>query len=280
MATPLPYSQAVDIGGGRGRLAPAAAASLRRLDARIGHLWDINEAWRSPEQADANYAAYVAYRNYQNGGPFAPWAPIALPANASIHCIGYAIDTDEQIVWLLNENGWFQTVYRNGQLVEPWHFEYDYSRDQYRNESAGGGAVAFPTEDDMPLTPADAELVATTILNKLAYDFAVRADVDGGQPLTVSQWLKDIYEVQVFGGTMNPDNKRPARESLDGIVDVVDELRTLVKKLPTTPGTGGSVTGNIDPIVLSNAIRKELNSLKLTGTLESTDVPLDVVPPK
>ena len=151
MATPLPYSQAVDIGGGRGRLAAQAAASLARVDEQIGHLLDINEAWRSPEQADANYRAY---QSYLNGGS---WAPIAFPADQSIHCIGYAIDTDEQLVAILNDHGWFQTVYRNGVLVEPWHFEYDASRDQYRGTGFPSGWMGQPFEqtkrgdDDMSI---------------------------------------------------------------------------------------------------------------------------------
>jgi len=65
----------VDIGGGRGWLAPKPAASLRRIDAQLGRLADINEAGRSPEQANANRARWLAYERYLNGGPLAPKAP-------------------------------------------------------------------------------------------------------------------------------------------------------------------------------------------------------------
>lgn len=148
----LSWSDAVDIGPdtagrSRGRLASDAAASLRRVDRAFGRPADINEAWRSPEQADANYAAYLAYLR---GGP---WAPIALPAKDSIHCRGYAVDTDDTSdaqmrVW--NDHGWFWTVYRwvNGvyTLMERWHLEYDRNRDNRRNDPAPASTNAeeFP----------------------------------------------------------------------------------------------------------------------------------------
>lgn len=162
MAALLAWSDAVDIGPdaagrSRGRLASDAAASLRRVDRALGRPADVNEAWRSPEQADANYDAYLAYLR---GGP---WAPIGLPAKDSIHCRGYAVDTDDTSdaqmrVW--NDHGWFWTVYRwvNGvyTLVERWHLEYDRNRDKHLNDPtpASTGATEFeaPTlseEDDM-----------------------------------------------------------------------------------------------------------------------------------
>jgi hypothetical protein len=146
----LPWSQAVDIGLGRGRLAPAAAASLARVDrdmrSAFGRAADINEAWRSPEDADKNYAAYL---RYLRGGP---WAPIALPGDKSVHCFGFAVDTDDTSdaqmrIW--NDHGWFWTVYRDGKLVERWHLEYFPERDNHRNESIGQAATDTSEEDDM-----------------------------------------------------------------------------------------------------------------------------------
>jgi hypothetical protein len=148
----LAFADAVDIGGGRGRLARPAAASLARVDARFrsvfGRAADINEAWRSPEQADANFRAYQAWLAYQAGrGPKVPWAPIGYAAKDSIHCRGYALDTDDTSdaqmrIW--NDHGWFWTVYRNGKLVERWHLEYDASRDNHRHEPAPAGAATTP----------------------------------------------------------------------------------------------------------------------------------------
>lgn len=146
----LRWADAVDIGHGRGRLARDAAASLRRVDDAFGRAADINDAWRSPEDADANYAAYL---RFLAGGP---WAPIALPGNQSVHCMGYALDTDDTADWQMaiwNDHGWFWTVYRNGRLAERWHLEYFASRDNHRNGSApttnGQTATNESEEDDM-----------------------------------------------------------------------------------------------------------------------------------
>lgn len=150
----ITWDQAVDIGGGRGRLAPAPAASLARVDrdmrSAFGRAADINEAWRSPAAADENYRKYIAYLN---GGA---WAPIALPGDKSVHCFGYAVDTDDTSdaqmrIW--NDHGWYWTVYRDGKLVERWHLEYFPGRDNHRNDPAPAGVGnATPIsvqEDDM-----------------------------------------------------------------------------------------------------------------------------------
>ncbi|MGO2091374.1 MAG: hypothetical protein ACTH34_05840, partial [Microbacterium gubbeenense] len=116
--------QTTQLSNGRGWLDAPAAASLTRIDAEVGHPLDINEAGRTWAQQNAHYQRY---QSFLAGGP---WAPIALPAGSSIHEFGRAIDTDEQITTVLNRHGWFHTVYRGGVLVEPWHYEYDYTRDQ------------------------------------------------------------------------------------------------------------------------------------------------------
>jgi len=141
----LSWSDAVDIGYGRGRLAREAAASLARVDVAMrsafGRAADINEAWRSPKDADDNYAKYL---RFLNGGP---WAPIALPADESVHCKGFAVDTDDTSdaqmrIW--NDHGWYWTVYRNGKLAERWHLEYFRDRDNHRNDAAPAGGEATP----------------------------------------------------------------------------------------------------------------------------------------
>lgn len=132
--------QQVTLDHGRGWLDVGAAASLVRVDADLGRPLDINEAGRTWQQQDAHYQAY---QRYLDGGP---WAPIALPPGSSIHEFGRAIDTDDHVrhTALLNEHGWHQTVYRGGVLVEPWHFEYDYTRDQHLTE---GNTNTMATDD-------------------------------------------------------------------------------------------------------------------------------------
>ncbi|MBN9207285.1 MAG: hypothetical protein J0H96_01315 [Microbacterium ginsengisoli] len=129
----ITWDQATDIGGGRGRLAEDPAKSLARVDAALGREADINEAWRSPERANALAADYESGRS----------TVIAVPAEKSIHCRGYAVDTDDtsdaqMAVW--NVHGWYWTVYRGGVLVERWHLEYDPTRDQHRDVPMTKGA--------------------------------------------------------------------------------------------------------------------------------------------
>ena len=137
MSSILNQNQTVDIGHGRGRLAPDAARSLARVDAARGRPSDVNSAWRDPKLQQQLRDAYEAYLR---GGP---WAPIAFTPDTSIHCRGYALDTDDHSpadVRLWNDHGWFQTVYRwvGGKLtlVEPWHFEYDRTRDRHLHDPA------------------------------------------------------------------------------------------------------------------------------------------------
>lgn len=128
----------VDVGNGRGWLAPPAAASLKRLDRQLGHAMQTTELGRTWAR---QYEHWLTYQRYGN--------PIALhPNTPSIHQLGFAMDTDEgqRHVALLNENGWKQTVYRNGKLIEPWHFEYDASRDKHINDPLPTPSV--PKEED------------------------------------------------------------------------------------------------------------------------------------
>ena len=130
----------VDLGHGRGWASPAAAASIRRIDAQLGRPADINEAGRSPEQADKNHRAWL---DYLAGGP---WAPYALPASLSVHCRGDAADSDDwydpaaAAVW--RDNGWRQTArYPGTKKDEPWHGEHFPELDNHRNDPAGGATI-------------------------------------------------------------------------------------------------------------------------------------------
>lgn len=153
-----------DIGHGRGWLAPAPAASLRRIDAQLGRPADINEAGRSPEQADENRRRWLAYERYLNGGPWAPKAPYALGSDRSVHCWGGAADTDDSYnahaSWVWLDNGWVQTALYPNNLAkhEPWHREYFEHLDNHRFDPVPAGEASAPTEseedDDMPKNAA------------------------------------------------------------------------------------------------------------------------------
>lgn len=149
----------VNLGGGRGHLREDAAKSLHRVDKRIGHRSQITEALRSWLQQDGHYQAYLGYLR---GGP---WAPIALSPNTpSVHQKGAAVDSDElqRRVALMEEHGWFRTVYRmvggKWTLVETWHFEYDPSRDRHYHEvvtlvQTASGAWHLPDPAPAPIAP-------------------------------------------------------------------------------------------------------------------------------
>lgn len=154
----------VDLGYGRGWAAPAPAASIRRIDSQLGRLADINEAGRSPEQADENRRKWLAYERYLNGGTWAPKAAYALGSDKSVHCWGYAADSDdwydERTAAVWHDNGWRQTARyfdSNGRPTakdEPWHGEYSEHLDNHRHDPApAGGATAPPIskEDDTML---------------------------------------------------------------------------------------------------------------------------------
>lgn len=132
----------VNLGFGRGWLNRAAANSIRRIDARIGHALQITEAGRTWAQQNAHYQHYLKYGS-----------PIALSPNApSLHQRGNAIDSDEaqRIHALMEEHGWRRTVYRwvNGKwtLVEPWHYEYFPEHDRHINKGVNDMGTIDPTD--------------------------------------------------------------------------------------------------------------------------------------
>lgn len=122
-----------DLGGGRGWLNDGPAQSLFRIDKALGHRMQITEAGRTWAEQNEHWLRYQRY-GY----------PIALhPDTPSIHQKGGAIDTNEgqNHIALLASHGWKRTVYRNGKLVEPWHFEYFPGEDKYRTGSGAGSAT-------------------------------------------------------------------------------------------------------------------------------------------
>lgn len=135
--------QTTELGGGRGWLDAAAAASVHRLDRALGHLMQTTETGRTWAQQNVHWQKYL-----RDG------YPIALKPGTSVHERGNAIDTDEgqRHVDLLARHGWKQTVYRNGKLVEPWHFEYTAANDQHRNDPAPSTPES-EEDDDMATEP-------------------------------------------------------------------------------------------------------------------------------
>lgn len=140
--------QTTDLGHGRGWLDAQAAASIERIDAEIGHPLQITEAGRTRAQQLEHWNTYQRF-----GKPIALHPDGPPKGNGpSIHQAGEAVDSDEaqQFVDLMNRHGWKQTVYRNGKLIGPWHFEYDPANDQHLGEdimSAAAELAIFPIRD-------------------------------------------------------------------------------------------------------------------------------------
>jgi hypothetical protein len=183
---------AVDLRGGRGWLDDGAAYSLWRLDARVGHLWQVSEAGRTWDQQNK------FRQDYLNGVPGASFAlPPDPPGGPSIHQSGNAIDTDERVVWLLNEYGWFQTALARD---EPWHFEYDWWRDQHRNEGIPAELPgATPAPKPIEITEGGNMII---IHNTSSPEQLVLVTVDGGQ--IRARYLEDRFERAVFVGATPP----------------------------------------------------------------------------
>lgn len=189
----------VDLGHGRGWLDAAAAASIRRIDAALGHPLQTTETGRSFFTQEQHWLKYL-----RDG------YPIALnPNTPSEHQKGQAVDSDEaqKHIALMEEHGWFRTVYRwvNGKwtLVERWHFEYFPAKDKHRNATpAPAGATSTPTKEMISMA-TEVIVTAKDNSNKTLPDSKRRAafvNTDSGFCTEVS-WLTladaDLWAKQV-----------------------------------------------------------------------------------
>lgn len=132
------------------QFTPAAAASFRRLEARLGRRADVNRTY-------ADYATqmrmYLAWQAWVSGRGPKPNHSRALHPDESVHCRGEAWDSDDWrtpgFIPLAAEYGWIRTAANDP--TEQHHFEYKWQHDQHRNDPVPTGAVpapAPPKEDD------------------------------------------------------------------------------------------------------------------------------------
>lgn len=184
----------VGLGGGRGWLAPPAAASIRRIDAQIGHYLQITEAGRTWLQQDEHWQTYL-----RNG-----W-PIALSPNApSIHQLGGAADSNEaqRIIAVMEDHGWRRTVYRNGKLVEPWHFEYFAHLDNHLNEG-----------DDMPLDAEERNALFSV------YNAVFKGGGDAGDQSLIARIVENQKNLRAIGPrVVNIDTQVTGADGFDSKV--------------------------------------------------------------
>lgn len=179
--------QMTKLDGDRGWLDAPAAASVHRIDRQLGRLADVNDAGRSPEQANANRDAWEAYRDGRG-----PKAPYALGADESVHCRGLAVDSDDwydpasAAVW--RENGWTQTARYADDRDEPWHGEYSANLDQHITDPT---PTPTPKELDVSIIYCSTDKEKTTrttlAVGSLFWLLPNNAIVDG--PVV---WLSDV----------------------------------------------------------------------------------------
>lgn len=114
---------------------PAAAASMRRLEAAIGRPHDCNSSYRDYGKQMSMYNAWNLYASGR--GPH-PGHSRAIHPDASMHCRGLADDSDDWTtpgyIGLAADHGWIRTAANDP--TERHHFEYQSWRDKHRNDPA------------------------------------------------------------------------------------------------------------------------------------------------
>lgn len=112
------------LAGGRGILPAAAAESVHRIDAAIGHLVQITEAGRTWDRQLYLFNGYMAGKPGFNRAlhPDNPLANHVLMTGRR-----GAVDSDEQTGVPWDDHGWMLTAWD-----EPWHREYFPKRDNHR----------------------------------------------------------------------------------------------------------------------------------------------------
>lgn len=125
------------------QFTPPAAASFRRVEADLGRPVDVNSTYRD---WDRQMSMYLAWQAYVNGtGPIPPHSR-AIHPEYSIHCQGNALDSDDWrtpgFIALAAEHGWIRTAASDP--TEQHHFEYQYWRDQHRNDPTPTTTPALP----------------------------------------------------------------------------------------------------------------------------------------
>lgn len=125
---------------------PAAARSMRRLEARLGRAHDCNSSYRDYDEQMQMFNAWNRYVNSGYDARYKPNHSRALHPDKSVHCMGLADDSDDWTtpgyIELAEEYGWIRTA--AGDPTERHHFEYQVWRDQHRNDPAPAAVDATP----------------------------------------------------------------------------------------------------------------------------------------
>ncbi len=259
----------VDLGYGRGWLDRKPAASIFRIDQRIGHPIQITEAGRTWERQNEWHQKYL-----RDG------YPIALSPNTpSVHQEGGAVDSDEaqRILAIMHDNGWRRTVYRwiNGvwTLVEEWHFEYFEHLDNHRHEGTPAGGNAQPLEDVMN---ADQEKKLDRVVSRVDWLMERVAGSNESGP-SITDLLRaiesDTDRVRtVVGGSLkdgavvggNVINRLRAIKAAQGDELTKEDLQEVIAGIIESAGGGGLTQEEITDAV-DEGFRRGIDSLTITA---------------
>lgn len=132
---------------------PGAAASFSRLVKRLGRVPDVN---RTYADYGTQLRMYNAWQAWVTGRGPKPNHSRALHPDESMHCRGLAWDSDDWatpgFTGLAAEYGFIRTAASDP--TELHHFEYQWWRDEHRNDPTTAGGLAPDTdtiqEEDMP----------------------------------------------------------------------------------------------------------------------------------
>lgn len=252
----------VDLGHGRGWLEVEAAKSQARIDRALGHPQQITEAGRDYATQLGHYERFMKF-----GSPIAlaPWVP-------SVHQKGRAKDTDERPVALLNDHGWFHTVYRyvNGRrtLMEPWHFEYFPERDNHRHEvvelvnDSGVWRFASAAPVPAPKKPTRRNTMSIPPLANTGGAGDTRLfDLSGGAKRHIRH-AAEIEALKQIATKLDPDHRADAINDhiavVGGLADIpnrldavtVEQVESIVKRL-------GSGSATVDYEAIADAVNDE-----------------------
>lgn len=202
----------VDVGHARGWLSPAAAASLARIDARLGAPMRTSELGRTSERAQYLWDLYFYPDGSVRPASTRPtWLGRPGRPETSPHVQGNAADSDHWPGWEA-EYGWIEDV-----AGEPWHRRYVAARDTHHNEGP-----------DMPLN-AETDYDAFKQMLHRALKWDVRDGDAPGADWTLGRTLWDrlgAIETAIKSGAVTIDyDKLAASLAEQGVArEVADEL--------------------------------------------------------
>lgn len=203
------------------QFTPAAAASFRRAEAswraKTGRQFiDCNSTYRDYNTQLRMYNdwnAYVAGR-----GP-KPNHSRAIHPDASIHCRGEALDSDDWVIpgfiAHMAHHGWIRTAASDP--TERHHFEYQSWRDNHRNETALADDEIPKEWDEMATKEEIAAVVAAEITRISSRpsqsDRTVHVRTEGAMEWTLGDALVGA-DLEQFDGIVTAANRRDAGDGV------------------------------------------------------------------